>query len=551
MLYLREGWRRFSVGRAASSFSRLFYSFGIPEKLIVAPTDLRAIDPYIAEEIYAGRIPLAGRVLVTEGRTPFVLELPSREFAIRLHGFGWLRHVRATKSDAHCANARTILDDWISIHGHTIRGIAWEPDVIAQRVIAWLSHSPVVLKGADIGFYKRFLKNLTFQIRYLERISKRIMIGEPRLRAHIALALASISLPVKESVVRRAANRLDRELEAQILPDGGHISRNPRVVLELLLDLLPLRQTYVNLGHDVPAKLIPAIDRMYPALRFFRHNSGELALFNGATSTLANELLSVLRYDETAGQPFKSMRNSAFHRLSVRNTNVIIDTGVPFSQELSKTAHFGCLSFEMSSGQNRYIINSGSPRFAGQHFQQLSRVTAAHSAVVLNDTSTMQMSTSPYLGPIAVSGITDVNVSRHDVLPDSEGLTASHNGYLEEYGLIYERDIQLSVGGSTIRGRDRFLKPDGKDPNPADGNVAVARFHIHPSIGLEQIGKHDVNLIAPDGEKWSFSCIDGEIVIADDVFFADPSGIRRSQQLEIEFTVGPVPEIQWIMEKDR
>ena len=551
MLYLREGWRRFSAGRAAGRLSRFFDSFGIPDKLIVAPTDLRAIDPYVAEEIYAGRIPLAGRVLVTEGKTPFVLELPSREFAVRLHGFGWLRHVRATKSDAHCGNARTIVDDWISIHGHTIRGVAWEPDVVAQRVIAWLSHSPVVLKGADIGFYKRFLKNLTFQIRYLQRLALKIELGEPRLRAHIALALASISLPVRDSVIRRAAARLDRDLEQQILLDGGHISRNPRIILELLLDLLPLRQTYVNLGHDVPARLIPAIDRMYPALRFFRHNSGELALFNGATSTLANELLSVLRYDETAGQPFKHMKNSYFHRLSVKTTNIIMDTGVPLSQELSKTAHFGCLSFEMSSGQNRFIINSGAPRYAGQHFRQLSRVSAAHSVVVLNDTSSMQMSQSSYLGPIAVSGISDVSISRHDVLPDSEGITARHDGYLEEYGLLYERDIQVLQSGLTVRGRDRFLKSDGKDPRESDGNVAVARFHIHPSIALQQIGKHDVSLIAADGEKWNFSCIDGEIVIADDVFFADPSGIRRSQQLEIEFTVGPVPEIQWVLERDR
>ncbi|MCP5815729.1 hypothetical protein NL365_27490, partial [Klebsiella pneumoniae] len=85
-------------------------------------------------------------------------------------------------------------------------------------------------------------------------------------------------------------NRLDLELERQILPDGGHVSRNPRVNLDLLLDLLPLRQTYINLGHDVPAKLIPTIDRMYPALRFFRHQDGDLALFNGATSTPASEL---------------------------------------------------------------------------------------------------------------------------------------------------------------------------------------------------------------------------------------------------------------------
>ena len=56
----------------------------------------------------------------------------------------------------------------------------------------------------------------------------------------------------------------------------AHATRAP--VWNVLIDLLPLRQTYVNLGHEVPAKLIPCIDRMYPALRFFRHEGGELAL---------------------------------------------------------------------------------------------------------------------------------------------------------------------------------------------------------------------------------------------------------------------------------
>ena len=45
--------------------------------------------------------------------------------------------------------------------------------------------------------------------------------------------------------------RLVDELERQILPDGGHISRNPGALIELLLDLLPLRQAFA--ARNVPA----------------------------------------------------------------------------------------------------------------------------------------------------------------------------------------------------------------------------------------------------------------------------------------------------------
>jgi uncharacterized heparinase superfamily protein len=225
-----------------------------------------------------------------------------------------------------------------------VSGIAWDPDIAAQRILAWLSHSTVLLKGADVGFYRRFLRSLIAHVRYLEKTAHHVPDGEARLRVRIALAAASVSLPASGRKIKRAAHGLDIELDRQILADGGHVSRNPRTGLELLLDLLPLRQTYVNLGHDLPSRLIPAIDRMYPALRFFRHQGGELALFNGATTTLANELMSVLRYDETAGKPFKALPHAGYQRLAVEDTVILVDTGLPLSAEMSRMAHAGCRS---------------------------------------------------------------------------------------------------------------------------------------------------------------------------------------------------------------
>ena len=99
-LYVREGWRRVSRRLSIGRVSTLRFTGSTPNRLIVAPTDLRAVDPFVAEEILAGRFPLAGRVLDTEGDSPFEIDLPSREFAARLHSFGWLRHLRAIREDA-------------------------------------------------------------------------------------------------------------------------------------------------------------------------------------------------------------------------------------------------------------------------------------------------------------------------------------------------------------------------------------------------------------------------------------------------------------------
>ncbi|MGO7515526.1 heparinase II/III family protein, partial [Rhizobium ruizarguesonis] len=60
---------------------------------------------------------------------------------------------------------------------------------------------------------------------------------------------------------------------------------------------------------------------------------------------------------------------------------------------------------------------------------------------------------------------------------------------------------------------------------------AVARFHIHPSIVLHQSDGEYVLLTAPDGESWLFSAPGNEVLIAEDIFFADSSGICGSDQI--------------------
>ena len=549
-LYLREGQRRLARLLSRGKTAALRVAGSTPARLIVAPTDLRAIDPFAAEEILAGRFPLAGRVLDTEGESPFEIDLPSHEFAVRLHSFGWLRHMRAIQDEAGSIRLRQIMDDWIGCHGRSIGEISWEADVVAQRVIAWLSHSPVVLRNAEHGFYRRFLRSLALQVRYLRNVAETVTDGEARLRVRLALAMASVSMPATASAIRKASRNLDLELERQLLPDGAHFSRNPRAGLELLLDLLPLRQTYVNLGHDVPSRLIPCIDRMYPALRFFRHQSGELALFNGATSVLAHELASVLRYDETSGEPFRSLPHAHYERLSMGDTVIIMDTGRPLSVDLSRTAHAGCLSFEMSSGRNRFVVNSGAPKFAGERFRQMARTTAAHSTVTVDDTSSCRFSQSRFLGPIMISGPSRVAVERKDEPGSIEQVKASHDGYLAPFGLIHERDIGILNGGRLIRGRDRLLLEDGSDPENDDDAAAVARFHIHPAIGMRRHSESEIYLTAPDGETWLFACRDGALAIEEDIFFADPSGVRASSQISVTFSAASQPEIQWTFTRE-
>ncbi len=165
---------------------------------------------------------------------------------------------------------------------------------MARRVISLLSQAPLVLGDTDGKFYRRYLRGLAREIRYLRYAMADVSDGVPRLQVLIALCYASLCLANQAGHIRAATRKLSDELQRQILPDGGHISRNPGALIELLIDLLPLRQTFAARNIAPPPALLNAIDRMMPMLRFFRHGDGSFALFNGMSNAPSDLLATLL-----------------------------------------------------------------------------------------------------------------------------------------------------------------------------------------------------------------------------------------------------------------
>ena len=179
----RRALRTGMAGLNAHPLVRWRFTAAMADRLLIAPQDLRTADPTRASEIYAGRFAFAGKIVICDGRSPFEIEPPSDEWADQLLGFGWLRHLRAAESGITRANARALVDEWISLQGAWDTTEGWRPDLVARRIISWLCQAPLVLHDADMRFYRRFLRNLTRQVRYLRRTSKATRDGVPRLQA--------------------------------------------------------------------------------------------------------------------------------------------------------------------------------------------------------------------------------------------------------------------------------------------------------------------------------------------------------------------------------
>ncbi len=86
----------------------------------------------------------------------------------------------------------------------------------------------------------------------LERLLASQPPGETALTMRIALMHHALAALEDDRAIRAAAEKLCAALDAQILPDGGHVSRNPGVILQALLDLLPLKLAFVSRRIQTP-----------------------------------------------------------------------------------------------------------------------------------------------------------------------------------------------------------------------------------------------------------------------------------------------------------
>jgi uncharacterized heparinase superfamily protein len=548
-LLLRTGLRKLAGRLNGHPLFRWRYFPAKTGRLIIAPQDLRTADATRAAEIYAGRFAFGGKVVICDGRSPFEIIPPSDEWAVGLLGFGWLRHLRAADSGITRANARALVDEWIALQG-SWNATAWRSDILSRRIVAWLSHSPLLLNDADVRFYRRFMRSLARQVRCLRRTASSARDGVPRLQAVIALAFAALCLAGKSRHLRKSIRRLVVELERQILPDGGHISRNPDALIDLLLDLLPLRQAFTSRNVAPPPALLNAIDRMMPMLRFFRHGDGSFAHFNGMGATQPDLIATVLAYDDARGAPLQNAPHSGYQRIETSRAVLLMDTGRPPPISVSQETHAGCLSFELSTKNQRIIVNCGIPATSRETWRQVARATAAHSTVTFNDTSSCRFLESPsfkrlLFGSPIIAGPSRVTVTRED-RNGSVILNASHDGYADRAGVVHQRRLTLAADGSRLDGEDTFAPARGDSlPGSAQDEFAV-RFHLHPSVKANRLSDgHSVILLMPNRDVWAFNAFEDRVEIEESVYLAGADGPRRTVQIVIYGNARKVPRVRW------
>jgi len=541
--------RRGALARMRRSrLLRWRYRSPAADELLLAPPDLRPHDPSFADELAAGNLGLAGAVTDLRGRSPFAVTPPSPAWARELHGFGWLRHLDASRSVEVEDFARTLLREWLR-RRRSRRDHAWEPEIIARRIISWLSYAGLLLEGAERKLYAAAMRSLTDQVTYLSASWRNAPDGYPRLLALIALVEANLCIAGHDRQLGQSEKLLAAELERQIEPDGGHISRNPWTLVELLADLLPLRRCFAARAREPLPALHDAIGRLTATLNHLRLGDGQLARFNGAGAGEHDVLLTLLAYD-TPGMAEPRVLRSGYARLQRGSAVVILDAGAAPPTELSGAACAGCLSFELGTGTEVLLANGGAPGPAYADSRVVARATASHNTLCLGDQSSSRLvrdaTLERQIGGPAIRLPDHVSHSVREVDGGIE-IEASHDGYAASFGLLHVRTLALDAAGTTLTGVDRLTGAGNVMRFAYDTPYAI-HFHLHPNAEARPGPTPDTaDLLLESGEAWRLTATGATLSIEPSVHFADPVGPLHAQQIVLRGQCYGAAEVFWTL----
>jgi len=488
----------------------------VPDAPLPVVRDLWPGDATRGANLLRGEIDLGGvRARInpasfTDTEAPLALRVAA-------HSFIWLRDLRALGTDAARMQARAMVDAWMSAAPRD--RLSDRPDISASRITSWLGHYDFFAASADDSFRQMLMANLLADSRTLSAMLPAEEQDARALTAIKGLIAAGVGLPDQGGLLARALRLLPQEITQQFLPDGMHIERSPAQLQVALQDLIEIRALLQAGQTPVPGMLPPVIERAANALRTLRHGDGRLALFNGTREEQRVPAEAVLAQTGRAGRSLSTMPQGGFIRLTAGKTLLIADAGRPPGPGRDRLSHAGTLSFEMSVGRDRLIVNCGAVPAATGLWHEASAATAAHSTLTIADTSSSDVQPGGL-------GRRPENVGFTPHEEDGvSGFDMHHDGWKLPFQSIHRRRLYLAQSGEAVYGVDSIEAPQ---PQPF-----VIRFHLHPTVDASlQQGGASVLLNPPNGKGWRLRASGMRIGVEESIYLGGSSP-RKSEQVVI------------------
>jgi uncharacterized heparinase superfamily protein len=514
-----------------------------PLKLVAVPRDHIHGDRQRGDALLAGRFTVGSGTLTLKD-LDFSQIGASGPLAEQLQGFSWLRDLSAAASREKGARlAEAVVGRWLLAHGTKVDE-AWAPHLWGERVLFWTAYAPYILSSSDSGYRSALLNTLARGARHLDANADKAADGLDRITAWCGVVAAGLLVQGGVPRVARGEAGLARALASAQFDDGGLISRSPFEQVLLVDRFGLLRACYLAAKQIIPEGIEAAAQASLAALHGVMMGDGALSSWQGCGPGEPARLAALIDGCGLRARPLRQARGWGYQRMSALGTILVLDAAPPPPQKIAEQGSASTLSFELSDGAQRLVVNCGGPGqvptdLPGELVQGL-RTTAAHSTLVLSDTNSTNIMPDGSLG----KGVEDVTIDRSED-NDASRLEASHDGYVRTFGMIHKRSLMLGNDGKELRGADQLMSK-GRKKIRESAPYAV-RFHLAPEVEATVTADGMGAILRSKGAPpWNFRCRGGNLALEESLWVDGRGEPRRTNQLVIVGEVSALGgEIGW------
>ncbi len=432
-----------------------------------------------------------------------------------IHSFLWLNLIdRKNESKI----IQKLIEEWITKYGNYTKNV-WDENLTSKRIISWISNAEIISDNTEKEFQEVFFSSLIKQINFIKKNFKSILYETSKIASISAIILSGLVFKEYYNNYNFGLKELKKIISTFFDKNGFPKNRNSENLIIFLQYFILIKEWIKIAQEPVPDYLTEMIEKNLICLNSLKNSTKKLPLFNGVTEKNFNnffEYLNKLNY-----QSNKDLNNVGEIQI-IKNKKITLyfESGEPPPQQLSRDYQSGPLSFEYVSNDTKVITNCGYGRKISKKIQLLSKITSAQSTLCLNDTSVVKFKKNSLINKAYGSTINNT-FKISDVIREENKNTitvsATHNAYLDRFGYLHKRLIQIDKKDNNISGTDYLIKKKNKKDN-CDFSI---RFHIYPGISLvKTLGGKSILLQIDKKNSWVFESENADVQIEKSLFFA-------------------------------
>ena len=455
-----------------------------------------------------------------------------------LHNFYWLYSIDLKSSNEI---TQSIIEKWID-NNKDYNSRSWEMDLLSKRVISWISNSHLTYNDGKDDYKKKFNFIIRKQVNHLKNEINRSKSFDDKLIGCTAIILAGLAYQDKIFLLF-GFNLLKKISNHSLDTEGFPKSRSLRQLVFYLKYLVLIRELLKDSQKEIPDYLEENIYYLGQAYNLFFQNSSKSFLFNGNHEINNDEFNSYLKLN---GYNFKFQNNeiSGYIYLKNQKSSIIIDVGSPPEKIYSQDYQSGIFSFEFLYLDTKIITNSGYYQKKRHQLNTISRSSASHSTLILDNSSITKFRRNS-LGKDFSDGNFRVFNKKYFAEKDKWMIEASHDGYQKMYGVIHNRKIEFLCKKFILSGTDTLFKKN----NFKKTNFEI-RFHLTPGTKVTKTIDQKNILIETENTGWKFSCLNYSIDVETGLYFGKKNTYIENQSIFISgFTNNNEQKIFWKLEK--